>query len=253
MSVGDFLGGEDGGSGKIDGVRIGLVVDNMDPMELGRVKVTFPWRMDMGESPWAPVATPMAYEESGTYFIPDEGEQVVVAFAGGYVTQPIVMGSIWSQEVRPPAAQAGEDAIRGIFSRNGHHLLFDDTPGEGLINIMTNGGHEITLSETAGEEFISISDPAGNAVLINTAEGSVEVNAMSDLSLSAQNIELSAAESLTLDTAGELTLAGDAVDIAGAGDLSLESGGAMNMEAGMEMSMSASMAMTLEALLIMLN
>jgi len=46
----------------ITGVRVGIVTDNDDPKDRGRVKLRFPWREADDESHWARIATLMAGE-----------------------------------------------------------------------------------------------------------------------------------------------------------------------------------------------
>ncbi len=48
---------------------------------------------------WARVAVPFAGGSRGAFFIPDVGDEVVVAFVGGDARCPIVLGSLWNGRI----------------------------------------------------------------------------------------------------------------------------------------------------------
>ena len=89
---------------KVYGVVVGIVKDIKDPENLGRVKVDFPWLgeeadavsgssdEDRAHSFWARIATLMAGAERGTFFIPEVGDEVLVAFEHGDMDRPIILG-----------------------------------------------------------------------------------------------------------------------------------------------------------------
>ncbi len=83
------------------GVVVAEVADNRDPRRRGRVKVRF--RLRSGErTGWARLAVPMAGDRIGTYFLPEVGDEVLVAFERGDPRRPYVLGSLWSAGARPP-------------------------------------------------------------------------------------------------------------------------------------------------------
>jgi uncharacterized protein involved in type VI secretion and phage assembly len=65
------------------GVAVAVVKENKDESGLGRVKVAYPWHSQPHQSYWARVATPMAGKDRGIYFIPEVGDEVLVAFERG--------------------------------------------------------------------------------------------------------------------------------------------------------------------------
>ena len=56
-------------TGKIEGVVIGIVTNNNDEEKLGRVKVKFPHKKDEDQTDWIRVATLMAGNGRGTFFL----------------------------------------------------------------------------------------------------------------------------------------------------------------------------------------
>ena len=64
----------------MNGVVEGIVVDNVDPDQLGRVKVKFPTLPEAPESYWARLSMPMAGQERGWMTIPEIDDEVLVSF-----------------------------------------------------------------------------------------------------------------------------------------------------------------------------
>lgn len=103
------------------------------------------------DAPSAParVASFVAGRERGAYFMPEVGDEVVVAFEMGNINQPVIIGALWSDSDPPPPGvdRAQSNNIRTIRSRAGHEVTFDDSPATGKISIKTAGGFEITLED----------------------------------------------------------------------------------------------------------
>jgi uncharacterized protein involved in type VI secretion and phage assembly len=70
------------------GVYRAVVTDNRDPGEQGRVKV----RLADRQEAWAELATLLAGDGYGTWFRPDPGDEVLVAFEAGDPRRPYVVG-----------------------------------------------------------------------------------------------------------------------------------------------------------------
>ena len=63
----------------------------------------------------------MAGDDRGTFFMPDVGDEVLVAFLAGDPQHPFVVGALWNGKDKPPVSMdgAGKNDIRVICSRNG--------------------------------------------------------------------------------------------------------------------------------------
>ena len=112
------------------GVHYGVVVQNKDPDNLDRIKVRFPWidKGDQDQSHWAQLLTPMEGNKFGWYTLPDIDDVVAVMFVAGEMSQPVVLGGIWSKvDVSPEPNEDGKNNFRGYRSRSGHRLILDDT------------------------------------------------------------------------------------------------------------------------------
>lgn len=145
------------------GVVSGEVTQNSDPEGLGRVKVKFPWYSDSNESAWARCATPMSGSGIGIYFLPDVGDEVLVAFVQGNFDDPMVIGGLWNGTRRPPSTNA--DSLN-------------------RLKLIKTKKHTITLDETAGKEQVTIED-AGKSKITMKFDGTVVVDAANNLELNA--------------------------------------------------------------------
>jgi len=156
------------------GVYRAVVTDVRDKEGLGRVQVEVP---DAAPDPaWARVSTLMAGDRRGTWFVPDVGDEVLVAFQGGDPRQPTVLGSLWSAGKPPPEAMdpAGRNAVRVIRTGAGLEIRLDDAAGRVMVS--TPDGASITLDR-------------GNVRI--EAPGNVEIEA-SKLTLNAGFVEVQA-------------------------------------------------------------
>jgi len=200
---------------RISGVVIGLVTNNQDPEGMGRVRVTFPWRGDGDESYWARIATLMAGNDRGTFFLPEVGDEVLVAFDHGDINNPYVLGALWNGEDAPPETNSdGQNNIRKIKSRSGHEIIFDDTQAQEKIEIHTNAGHRILLDDSSGQEKIEIVDKTGsNSIKIDSVANSINVESAMQLKIKAQTIEIESGTTMTIKAGATLTLQGALIQI----------------------------------------
>ncbi|HET9532619.1 MAG TPA: phage baseplate assembly protein V, partial [Blastocatellia bacterium] len=124
MSLLDLLQDEERQeNGRVEGVAIGLVTNNKDDQGLGRVKVKYPWREDSQESYWARPAVLAAGNDRGTLWLPEIGDEVLLAFDKGDIQHPYVIGALWNGKDKPPEPNAdGENNTKKIRSRSGHQI-----------------------------------------------------------------------------------------------------------------------------------
>jgi uncharacterized protein involved in type VI secretion and phage assembly len=196
-------------------VVIGVVTNNRDPDNLGRVKVRFPWLTESDESSWARLATPMAGSDRGLFLLPEVDDEVLVAFEHGDVRFPYVLGALWNGVDTPPRTNAnGENNLRVMRSRRGHELIFDDSQNGAQVTIHTSAGHQIILDDTAGQEKILIQDrTSNNTITVDAVQNTITIAAQMQLSLQAPTITIEADTMLTIKAGATLTLQGTLVKI----------------------------------------
>jgi phage baseplate assembly protein gpV len=115
------------GISRIDGVVRGKVVDVLDPLCVGRVRVQADVVDSLQPLPWSRVAVPMAGPFAGSYALPNLGDEVLVAFENGDVDQPYVIGCLWNNAQRPPLPSPLPQ-IRALRTPAGNQLVFTDLP-----------------------------------------------------------------------------------------------------------------------------
>jgi uncharacterized protein involved in type VI secretion and phage assembly len=217
MSILDALGSENQNGNKIVGVAAGIVTNNQDTDDLGRVKLTFPWLSDVNETDWVRIATFMAGPERGSFFLPEVDDEVLVAFENGDIHRPYVIGALWNGNHAPPETNSeGNNNIRKIRSRSGHEIIFndDDSGRQEKIEIRTNAGHKVILDDSAGGEKIEIIDKTdNNKIVIDSVQNSINLESAMQLTIKANVIEIEGTTSLTIKSNAILTIQGLPVKI----------------------------------------
>jgi uncharacterized protein involved in type VI secretion and phage assembly len=191
---------EAGGAAK--GVAPALVHENQDGSGMGRVKVTYPWHSRPEDSYWARVAMPMTGNQRGVYFIPEVGDEVLVAFERGDLRFPYVVGSLWNgKDPSPETNSDGKNDVRSIHSRKGHKLTFNDGT-QGLVQLELNDGKKIAIDDNG----ISVDDGQGNTISIDSKGGSISIQAATSVSIKAAQISIEASGTLSLKAGPTMSL-----------------------------------------------
>jgi uncharacterized protein involved in type VI secretion and phage assembly len=155
-------------SPRIVGVTPATVTENIDAEGQGRIKVTFPWVPDVAV--WARTCAPVAGDGAGIWAIPQIGDEVLVAFGNGDITQPYVLGGLWSMRSHPPAPLPTDSQTkRMIKTPLGHAITLADVPP--AITVEHSLGHKIEITATG----IKISTAGGAASIELTTEGAIKI------------------------------------------------------------------------------
>ena len=240
-SVGSSNGSASAGGPPINGVVIGTISDNNDPNNQGRVKVSLPWLSDDYVTDWARIAQLGAGPDTGALFLPENGDEVLVAFEFGDIRRPYVIGNLYNGQELPKSGtdldpssliNSGKVKQRGFISRRGHQLIFYEDDSDAKISIVTSDGNtQIVIDEQNGEIKISSQGSPGKVTV--DAAGDIELGSQGNIKLSAQqaiNIEATQALSLkgagaTLDGGSASTdVKGSTIAITGSGGVDINSG-----------------------------
>lgn len=159
------------GGHRVNGAVVGVVTNNTDPENRGRIKVSFPWLGDSVESHWARVVCFYAGPDRGGYIMPEVGDEVVVMFERSDFAAPYVVGSLWNGKdtIPGPGNPDGENNTKWWQSRCGHKFIFEDKDGAEKITLVDKSGNlkieidvpqdRITMEATTGDIFFKA--PAG--------------------------------------------------------------------------------------------
>jgi uncharacterized protein involved in type VI secretion and phage assembly len=182
-----------GYGGLFYGVYAALVTDIVDPDGQGRVRVRLPWSPDAsGKSyeAWARLAAFMAGNNRGAWFIPDVGDEVLLAFEAGDPRRPYVLGALWNGRDAPPASMdgSGRNDKKVLRSRNGVVITLNDESGKESLTLETPGGQSLKLQDGPGK--IEIRDSNGNSVEL--ASSGITVTTSAKVTVQASTVEVSA-------------------------------------------------------------
>ncbi len=234
---------------KIQGVVIGIVVDNKHPEGEYRVKVKFPWIKESDskytDSPdkedflsnWARIATFMGGPDRGSFWLPEVDDEVLVAFEHGDIRRPFVLAALWNgkdKTIHDNESQGGENNWRTIRSRSGHVLQFYDKEGEDKIIMQTKTavgecptdhhsrtGHFIAMDCSSGAEKIEIYDgPQKNYLLIDSTnnqitmeskEGNITIKApQGKVLIDCKQLETKSSDTTTMNSTAAMKVNGSA-------------------------------------------
>jgi uncharacterized protein involved in type VI secretion and phage assembly len=192
-------------SGQMPGLVEALVTDNVDPEQLGRVRVKFPTLPDMPESWWARLAMPMAGKERGWMTIPEIGDEVLVSFVHGDHDNAIVVGSLFNGVDTPPYANEDkENNLRVFQSRSGHRITFDDTSGAERIELITHN-EEIRIIWDSVEKTLSVY--SGKDIIVEAKE-TISMKCKDFILEAEKSVSMKAGTSMTVDTSQSCTVDG---------------------------------------------
>ncbi|MDX1665386.1 MAG: phage baseplate assembly protein V [Candidatus Promineifilaceae bacterium] len=180
-----------GPGGHFYGVYPALVVDNQDPENLGRVRVRLPWSPDSGDNgyeAWARIATLMAGQNRGSWFIPDVDDEVLVAFEAGDTRRPYIVGMLWNGQDEPPERMDNNNNLKTILSRAGIRITMDDSDGAVSLTLSTPGGHSLVFDD--GDLSITATDSSGNTIKMDSS--GVTITASANIQMQASQVQVDA-------------------------------------------------------------
>jgi uncharacterized protein involved in type VI secretion and phage assembly len=200
-----------GSNDRFYGVVVGIVTNNQDPENMHRVKVRFPWLSQDHESNWARVATSMAGNGRGAYFLPEVDDEVLVAFEHGLIDQPYIIGSLWNGKDQPPESnQDGKNNHRAFKSRSGHIIRFNDQDGQETIEIIDKTGKNKIVIDSAKN---TVTIEANSDIEIKSATGKLTLNAVGIDLKSEAGVRIEAASTMDLKANAQVTVKGTIINL----------------------------------------
>lgn len=169
---------------------LGRVTDINDPLNLARVKVEL-YALDTPRDValWARVSSPFAGSARGGFFIPQEGDEVLVLFAGGDARHPIVVGGLWNGAAAPPETLSGKVDRWSLTGREGTRIaIVEESAATATIACSTPAGVKLTLTDESGGK-VKI-ECAGNTVVIDSQ--GISLQAAAKVKVEAAMVEITA-------------------------------------------------------------
>lgn len=156
-----------------------------------------------------PVATPRIGHAS----IPAVGDLVLVQFLGGDVNAPVIVGSLYNDEDRPPLNDAGQVAL---------HLPLGAADGDAVKLLLQSGdtravelalGSGLTLQLQDDDPVVKLEVDGGKATVQIDRDGAISIQSQGDVTLETQgNLSVKGTE-IKVEAQATLTLKGATVNI----------------------------------------
>ena len=245
------------GDTRVYGVMVGQVASNYHQSMKGRVCVTIPTRDEKAnELKWARLAMPSGGKKWGHYFMPEVGDQVLLAFEGGNIERPYIIACVNKDTDSFLTGSANEkNTIKRIVTKNGSTICFDDdsedeqgskdkitiqTAGKQHTVLMDNENQKILIKDKDGKNSIEMSTKDESGTLTVKIEKKVEIKVgdnitltmdanMGTVKLTADTVTVEASKGVTNKTDGMLKLEGNQLSGKANSVLKLESSGPVNV------------------------
>jgi len=137
---------------KFYGLYRGTVVNNVDPLQIGRILVIVPDVSNVIPTSWAMPCVPIAGKQMGTFVVPQIGAGVWVQFEQGNPDYPVWTGGFWGIVAEVPAlALAGVPGNPNIVLQSTlqNTIMISDVPGPtGGIMLKSTTGATIIVNDT---------------------------------------------------------------------------------------------------------
>jgi uncharacterized protein involved in type VI secretion and phage assembly len=154
------------GSTRYYGKYRGTVINNVDPMQQGRLMVQVPDVLTLTPSSWALPCVPVAGKQMGVFVLPAVGSHVWVEFEQGDPSHPIWVGGWWETAAEiPTLALAAPPVMQNIVlqTTGQNTILISDVPGpSGGIMLKTATGAMLMINDTG----ITISNGKGATIMM---------------------------------------------------------------------------------------
>ena len=188
---------------------IGLVTNNNDPDQMGRIRVKYPSLSDSEESAWARVASVSAGNGRGLMMLPQVNEEVIIGFEQGDTRRPIVLGSLFNGKDKP-----GTDLLQ---NRDGSFALLSNEKA----HIHTKKDLEIKSDqkmtvEVKQDQNFKVQGNMNHETTGNSKLKAQQYTVEAGTTLSVKGV------SVTVEASAALTLKGATVDVQASGPLNLK-------------------------------
>lgn len=211
-----------------NGLLPGKVIANSgDPSGEHRIQVQIPALSEENNKFWARFACFWAGNGYGSFFIPDIGDEVIVAFFNNDPDQAVILGSLYSSKQKPPAELTTENKIRTLLSKSKMKIEFDEE--KKTVSIETPGKNKVVLSDDA--KGIQLTDQHSNKIVMDG--NGILIESAKDLTLKAKaNITLDAGNNLDEKARTNLTLKGLKVEANAQTEITLKGNAKAELSAG---------------------
>lgn len=196
----------------VGGLQIGKVTAlEGDPDGEYRVQVRIPKINKDDEGVWARVATLDAGDTRGTFFRPEIGDEVILGFLEDDPRNPVILGVLHSSAKPSPIDPTDDNHEKGIVTRSGMKLIFDDDKVS--FTLETPNGNKMVISDDEGG--FKLTDENGNSYTMNS-----------------DGITIESAKDLILKASGDVTIEGANITGSASGQFKAEGSSGAEISSG---------------------
>ena len=183
--------------------QMATVISNDDPKKQGRVQVRMNWQINGMKSSWVRVLSPDAggsdkvSSNRGFVFIPEVGDQVMVAFRYNDPNRPYIQGSLFN----------GTNGGGGGADNN-------------VKSLTTRSGVAVTLDDSKGSA--TIVDPSGSIVVLN-GDNTISIKSADKITFESKEIEIKGNEKVKIEGTTEVYIKGEKTKMEGTTEVKVES------------------------------
>ena len=192
-------GGNGTGPDFASGLVLGIVTNNNDPSNMGRVRVMIPalgkdTTNKDAEGWWARIASVSAGKERGLMMLPVVGEEVLLGFEHGDITRPYVLGSLFNGKDVP-----GNDLLQeknGSFALKSDEKAYIETKKD--LTIKSGGKMIVEVTQDVEEKF--------KAAWKNETTGQASLKATQAFQVEGQSVSIKGQTGVTIESTATVTL-----------------------------------------------
>lgn len=220
------------------GPVLGVVAENYKKELPGMVQVSIPTRDEESSIyRWAKVAQMYSGKSWGQYFLPEIGDQVLIAFEHGNMERPFIIGSVPRDNDKFISQSSKEkNEIKRIVTRQGNEIALEDRGSDDgskdRIQIHTsNNGQSISMDNEKNQivikaqEKLTIKVGDSITVTMNGNNGAVSIDA--------KKVTISASAGMEYKTDGSAKFSGSQTVIEASSVLKANSNGMVNIQGSM--------------------
>ena len=244
----DMFGASGGGSiekgGNRSGIALAKITNIKDPKNLGRVKCAYITSdKDAGETGWLYCITPFGGDQYGSFFHPNVGNIVAIAYENGDIHRPFVIGCLWVKDAKPPLKVTnGKNEEYKLITPNKSYVDFSDTKGKEKITVATPKNRTVVLDDE--NQLIEVSD-GKNTISMNGKTGEVALTCDKKLTIKVGSgvtitcdgntggVTIKTNKEIKLDSAQIAAKASGTAEVSSSGALTLKASGVTTVKGSM--------------------
>lgn len=156
-----------------------------DPQKQCRIQMELPWMEGKDKLLWARLSTLYATGGSGSFWLPEPEDEVLVGFVNNDPTHPVILGGLYGSRHKPPYEYEAKNNRKALVTREKMRIEFDEE--KKIITVSTPGKNTMEISDDG--KHIRLTDEHRN-----------------EITMDKDGITLSSAKDITLKAKGNITM-----------------------------------------------